>query len=80
MPRTTVDIDNTLIKELKHLAAERKESMSKTLNRLVHDALQRVRGESEVPRSIEWHVAAGGSPAPGFDPATREYMDLLDDE
>ncbi len=79
MSRTTLDIDRHLIEELKHLAAEQRESMSKVANRLLREALQQQRmlGAAEAP--LRWHVVEEGVPASGFDPATRDYLDLIDE-
>ena len=78
MTRTTLDLDAGLIRELKYLAARGRESMSRTANRLLRDALQRQRKGAEEPRPLAWHVAEGAAPVEGFDPADRAYLDLLD--
>ena len=79
MSRTTLDIDPHVIEELKHMAAEQRESMSKVATRLLREALQReqARGVAEPP--FRWNVVQDGTPAAGFDPATREYLDLIDE-
>ena len=78
MSRTTLDIDPHIIKELKHMAAEQRDSMSKVANRLLRDALQREQaGGAEPP--LRWNVVQDGTPASGFDPATRDYLDLIDE-
>lgn len=79
MTRTTLDLDSGLIQELKHLAAQGRESMSRTANRLLRDALQRQQRERYDARPLPWHVAEGAAPAEGFDPADRTYLDLLDE-
>jgi hypothetical protein len=79
MSRTTLDIDPHVLEELKHMAAEQGTSMSKVASRLLRDALQRDRAPDAAGASLRWHAAEGGKPAPGFDPATRDYLDLLDD-
>lgn len=79
MTRTTLDLDQGLIQELKHLAARGRESMSRTANRLLRDALQREQQDRYEPRPLRWHVAEGAAPAEGFDPADRGYLDLLDE-
>jgi len=80
MSRTTLDIDPQLIEELKHVAAEQRESMSKVANRLLREALQheRVVGAAEPP--LRWNVVEEGVPTSGFDPATRDYLDLIDEK
>jgi len=75
MSRTTLDIDPRLIEELKHLAAEQRESMSKVANRLLREALQQERAISSAEPPLRWNVVENGSPASGFDPATRDYLD-----
>ena len=79
MTRTTLDLDPGLIQELKHLAARGRESMSRAANRLLRDALERQQRERNEPRPLRWRVAEGASPAQGFDPADRGYLDLLDE-
>lgn len=79
MSRTTFDLDPGLIEELKHLAARRRESMSQAAGRLLREAL-RFEKKSRTPRGpLRWHVVDGACPADGFDPATRDYLDLLDE-
>lgn len=79
MSRTTLDIDPHVLEELKHMAAEERTSMSKIASRLLRDALQRSRTAVTADAPLRWHVADNGTPAPGFDPATRDYLDLIDD-
>ncbi|HET7692051.1 MAG TPA: hypothetical protein VFM44_03060 [Gemmatimonadota bacterium] len=79
MARTTLDLDPGLIRELKYLAARGRESMSRTANRLLRDALERHQRELHGARPLPWHVAEGASPAEGFDPADRSYLDFLDE-
>ena len=79
MTRTTIDLDPGLIRELKYLAARGRESMSRTANRLLRDALDRQQVAHNEPRPLAWHVAVGAAPAEGFDPADRAYLDLLDE-
>lgn len=79
MSRTTLDIDAQLIEELKHLAAEQRESMSKVANRLLREALQHERVTSAAEPPLRWNVVEQGTPASGFDPATRDYLDLIDE-
>ncbi len=80
MPRTTIGLDQSLIEELKHLAAENRESMSRITNRLLRRALEAERAARRTRRPApRWHVVTGGVPAPGFDPSSRDYLDLLRD-
>lgn len=79
MSRTTLDIDPRVIEELKHLAAEQRESMSKVANRLLREALQQEQAHSATGPPLRWNLVEGGSPTPGFDPATRDYLDLIDE-
>ena len=79
MSRTTLDIDAQVIEELKHMAAEQRDSMSKVANRLLRDALQRERARGVAESSLRWNVVPDGTPASGFDPATRDYFDLIDE-
>jgi hypothetical protein len=79
MPRTTIDLESALLRELKHRAAESGESMSRTVSRLLRIALQKVEPQRRRGRRIRWKVVPGGRPAPGFDPASRDYLDQLDE-
>lgn len=79
MSRTTLDIDSHLIEELKHMAAEERESMSKVANRLLREALQRRRAQGGAALPLSWNVVEKGAPADGFNPATRDYLDLIDE-
>ncbi|MCZ6877149.1 MAG: hypothetical protein O7G29_03300 [Acidobacteria bacterium] len=78
MPRTTVDLDTALIQQLKHLAADARQSMSQVVNRLLQGALKRELDLAQERGPLQWNVVPKGEPAPGFDPASRDYMDLLD--
>lgn len=79
MSRTTLDIDAQLIEELKHMAAQERESMSKVANRLLREALHRRRAQGGVAVPLSWNVVDKGAPVDGFDPATRDYLDLMDE-
>jgi len=79
MPRTTIDLDSVLLRELKHRAAEAGESMSRTVSRLLRIALREVEPARRRPKRVRWNVVPGGKPAPGFDPASRDYLDALDE-
>jgi hypothetical protein len=79
--RTTLDLDPGLLEELKHLAAKRRESMNGVAGRLLREALARELQEDEqTALPLVWHVAERARPAPGFDPRTRDYLDLLGQE
>ncbi len=79
MPRTTVDLDPNLIKQLKRLAADARQSMNQVVNRLMRSALKRELEVAQERIPFQWNVVPKGVPAPGFDPASRDYMDLLDE-
>jgi predicted transcriptional regulator len=79
MTRTTLNLDQRLIDQLKHLAAHGRESMSRTVNRLLHEALRNERRSADRQRPFRWHVASGAEPTPGFEPADRSYLDLLEE-
>lgn len=78
MTRTTIDLDAALIEELKTLAARRRISMSRLAAVLLREALQREDRGDVARRPFRWHVSEAG-PAPGFDPANRDYLDMLDE-
>ncbi len=79
MSRTTLDIDPHVIEELKHMAAEQRESMSKVANRLLREALRREGAGVGGEPPLRWNVVEEGAPAAGFNPATRDYLDLIDE-
>ncbi len=79
MARTTIDLDPGLLEELKHLAARGRESMSRVANRLLRDAMLTERKARAGAPPFRWHIVPGGEPGPGFDPANRDYLDLLDE-
>ncbi len=79
MPRTTIDLSSDLIKQLKHLAADARQSMNQVVNRLLWSALKRESKVTQERSPFQWNVIPEGVPAPGFDPASRDYMDLLDE-
>jgi len=78
MPRTTIDLDPNLIKQLKHLAADARQSMNQVVNRLLWSALTSELKATQERSPLQWNVVPKGEPAPGFDPASCDYMDLLD--
>jgi len=77
--RTTLDIDPRILEELKYMAAEQRQSMSKVANRLLREALQREQSAEREVAPLRLHVVERGRPAAGFDPATRDYLDLIDE-
>jgi hypothetical protein len=79
MPRTTIDLSSDLIKQLKHLAADARQSMNQVVNRLLRSALKIELKVAQERSPFQWNVVPKGTPAPGFDPASRDYMDLLDE-
>lgn len=54
--------------------------MSRLANRLLQKALREEREAAREVPPFRWRVVEGGSLAPGFDPANRDHLDLLDDE
>lgn len=78
MTRTTIDLDAALIEELKTVAAQRRISMSRLAANLLREALRREERGDAPRRPFRWNVLPSG-PAPGFDPANRDYLDLLDE-
>ena len=79
MPRTTIDLSSDLIKQLKHLAADARQSMNQVVNRLLSSALKRELKVAQERSPFQWNVVPKGVPTPGFDPASRDDMDLLDE-
>ncbi len=79
MPRTTIDLSSDLIKQLKHLATDARQSMNQVVNCLLSSALKRELEVAQERSPFQWNVVPRGAPAPGFDPASRDYMDLLDE-
>lgn len=80
MTRTTIDLDQGLLEEIKALAARSRESMSRLANRLLRDAVNREKRARTGERPLRWNVVEDGRPAPGFEPADRSYLDLLDED
>lgn len=52
--------------------------MSRLAAILLREALQREDRGDVARRPFRWHVSEAG-PAPGFDPANRDYLDMLDE-
>ena len=80
MSRTTVDLDPVVIRRLKHIGANSGESMSRVINRLLRGALQDKPALHRRDLHFAWRTIEGGRPADGFDPASREYLDLIENE
>jgi hypothetical protein len=78
LARTTVQLDPALLAQVERLSAASSQSVETTVERLLRRGL---RASKAVPRRAQtprWHVVKGGAPAPGFDPASRDYLNLLD--
>lgn len=54
MPRTTVDIEAPLLKEIKRLQREEGLSMGKLISRLLADALARRRSSAPPKKRLRW--------------------------
>jgi len=54
MPRTTVDIEAPLLKEIKRLQKAEGLSMSRLISRLLADALTRRRGAGQADKPLRW--------------------------
>lgn len=80
MTRTTIDLDDVLTRELKHLAADRGESTSAVVRRLLRRALEDDRRSRRRTPEFRWVVAEGVKPAPELDLTSRDWLDLLVDE
>jgi hypothetical protein len=81
-----VKLDPQLVDELADSAADAQESMDQTVNRLLRLAIQvegqdlhgqRQPEEGKTTPALRWHIVPAGAPAPSFDPANRNYLDLL---
>lgn len=53
MPRTTVDIDTLLLRELKKLQAQERRSLGKIVSQLLAEALARRKSAPEPPK-LQW--------------------------
>ena len=80
MSRTTVDLDPAVIRKLKVIGANGRESMSHVINRLLRDALKNKPALRRSDAPFAWCTVKEGQPAGGFDPSTREYLDLIETE
>jgi len=61
MARTTLDIDEPILKELKDLQAREKKSLGQLASELLAEALSR-RGKSERKRKFKWISRNLGTP------------------
>jgi hypothetical protein len=80
MSRTTVDLDPAVIRRLKLIGANAGESMSRVINRLLREALKDQPARRQEEATFSWRIVEGGRPAAGFDPSSREYLDLIEHE
>ena len=75
--RTTLDLEDGLLSQLKEQAAKERTTVSQLANQLIRTAFStRQKGPDEVP--FKWNVVKNGEPVDGFDPSDRSYMDDLD--
>ena len=76
--RTTLNLDDSLMRNLKHRAAE----TGRTLTSLVEEAIRSMLDRETRPESdyrLRWVVVEGGA-RPGIDLTDRDaLMDLMDD-
>jgi len=79
MSRTTVDLDPAVIRKLKVIGANGRESMSQVINRLLRNALKDRPARRQRDASIACALSRG-SASRGFDPSSREYLDLIENE
>lgn len=79
MASTKVHLDPAVLEDLQALAAHSAENLDHLLNRLLREALDRRRTPQTSATRFQWHTVAQGEPAPGFDPAKRDYLDMLDE-
>lgn len=80
MSRTTVDLDPIIIRKLKYIGASSGESMSRVVNRLLRRALQESSHRHANQDDFVWRTAGGSRPAEGFDPASRDDLDLIEQD
>ena len=77
MPGTTLYLESRLFEDLKTLAARRGLRVSQLASVLLREA---VRSADERPaRPLEWETIPEGDFVPGFDPADRALLHVLDD-
>ncbi len=80
MSRTTVDLDPVIIRKLKHIGAGSGESMSRVVNRLLRRALEERPHRHATGDDFVWRTARSSRPMEGFDPASRDYLDLIEED
>jgi hypothetical protein len=79
MPRTTVDIDQPVLDEVKRLAGSEGKSLGAAVSELLLDALDRRKRESERPEPFRWTSKAMGARVDLSDKeAVYEILDDLD--
>lgn len=78
MGRTTIHLDPAIVKKLKHLGADTWKSVSRLINHLLRGALREDPLGRRKDHRLAWNIVEGGRPAEGFDPASRDYLDLMD--
>ncbi len=54
MPRTTVDIDAPILRDLKRLTKQRKQPLGRVVSDLLGEALANLREQKPRPRSLQW--------------------------
>jgi hypothetical protein len=60
MPRTTLDIDEPILKDIKKLQKRERKSMGRLVSDLLADALKRRRAPADTLRSLTWTSHALG--------------------
>jgi hypothetical protein len=79
MPRTTVDIDQPVLDEVKRLAGSEGKSLGAAVSELLLDALDRRKRKSERPEPFRWTSKAMGARVDLSDKeAVYEILDDLD--
>lgn len=78
MARATVSLDPALLAQIEELSAASSQSVEAMLDRLLRQGLRALKVAPRPSRTQRWHVVKDGAPAAGFDPANRDYLDLLD--
>lgn len=56
MPRTTIDIDAPLLRDLKRLQKREKKSLGRLVSDLLSQALAQARSKSTARKSFRWHA------------------------
>lgn len=76
MARTTLDIDDPILQELKDLQAKEKKSLGQLATELIADALSR-RAKSKKPKKFKW---ISGNLKPRIDLEDKEALNRILDE